>query len=116
MNYFIGNDPEKWRRNVPTYRKVYYKDVYPGIDVVYYGNQRELEYDFVVAPGANPKLIKFTIEGADKLRLDETGNLLLDLKHGEARLHKPVIYQLTDAGSRREVKGNYVIKGNEVRF
>ena len=75
VNYFIGNDPEKWRRNIPTYRKVYYKDVYPGIDVVYYGNQRELEYDFVVAPGANPKLIKFTVEGADKIRLDETGNL-----------------------------------------
>ncbi len=50
VNYFIGNDPEKWRRNIPTYRKVHYTDVYPGIDIVYYGNQRELEYDFVVAP------------------------------------------------------------------
>ena len=48
VNYFIGNDPEKWRRDVPTYRKVHYTDVYPGIDIVYYGNQRELEYDFVV--------------------------------------------------------------------
>src|ERR1700754_174241 len=59
VNYFSGNNPEKWRRNVPTYRKVHFKDVYPGIDMVYYGNQRELEYDFVVAPGANPKVIKF---------------------------------------------------------
>jgi len=116
VNYFIGNDPEKWQRNVPTYRKVHYKDVYPGIDVVYYGNQRELEYDFVVAPGANPKAIKFTVAGADKISLDETGSLLLNLKHGEVRLNKPVIYQLTDTGSRREVKGEYVIKKNEIRF
>lgn len=116
VNYFKGNDPEKWQRNIPTYRKVYYKDVYPGIDVVYYGNQRELEYDFVVAPGASPKLIKFTVEGADKITLDESGSLLLKLKHGEVRLNKPVIYQLTDTGSRREVKGDYVIKKNEIRF
>ena len=116
VNYFTGSNPEKWLRNIPTYRKVYYKDVYPGIDVVYYGNQREFEYDFVVAPGANPKVIKFTVEGADKISLDKTGNLLLDLKHGEVRLKKPVIYQLTDEGNRREVKGNYLIKGNEVRF
>lgn len=116
VNYFTGSDPEKWLRNIPTYRKVYFKSVYPGIDMVYYGNQREFEYDFVVAPGANPKVIKFTVEGADKISLDKTGNLLLDLKHGEVRLKKPVLYQLTDAGSRREVKGNYVIKGKEVRF
>lgn len=116
VNYFTGNDPEKWQRNVPTYRKVYYKDVYPGIDVVYYGNQRELEYDFVVAPGANPKAIKFTVAGAEKISLDETGSLLLNLKYGEVRLNKPVIYQLTDTGSRREVKGEYVIKKNEIRF
>src|SRR5688572_6871685 len=58
VNYFIGNDPSKWQRNVPTYRKAYFKDVYPGIDVVYYGQQRELEYDFVVAAGANAKLIR----------------------------------------------------------
>ena len=116
VNYFIGNDPAKWRRNVPTYRKAYFKDVYPGIDVVYYGQQRELEYDFVVAAGANPKLIRFSVEGANQIRLDKTGKLLLGLKHGEVSLHKPVIYQLDENGSRREVKGTYVINGNEVRF
>ena len=116
VNYFIGNDPAKWRRNVPTYRKAYFKNVYPGIDVVYYGQQRELEYDFVVASGANPKLIKFSIEGADQIRLDKTGKLQLGLKHGEVSLHKPVIYQLDETGSRREVKGTYVINGNEVSF
>ena len=116
VNYFSGNDPAKWRRNIPTYRKVRYTNVYPGIDVVYYGNRRELEYDFIVAAGANPKLIKFSVEGADRIRLDQKGNLLLTLKHGEVRLNKPFIYQLTDEGSRREVKGSYVINGNEIRF
>ena len=116
VNYFFGNDPEKWQRNVPTYRKVYYKDVYPGIDVVYYGNQRQLEYDFVVDPGANPKVIKFSVAGAEKIGLDEKGNLLLSLKHGDVSLNKPLIYQLTEDGSRREIKGEYVIKGSEIRF
>ena len=96
--------------------KSYFKDVYPGIDVVYYGKQRELEYDFVVAAGANPKLIRFSVEGAEQIRLDKSGKLLLGLKHGDVSLHKPVIYQLDENGSRREVKGTYVINGNEVRF
>src|SRR5688572_10998035 len=68
IHYFTGNDPAKWRRNIPTYKRAYFKDVYPGIDVVYYGKQHELEYDFVVAAGANPKLIRFTVEGADQTR------------------------------------------------
>jgi hypothetical protein len=116
VNYFIGNDPAKWRRNVPTYKRAYFKNIYPGIDVVYYGKQRELEYDLVVAAGANPKLIRFSIEGADQIRLDKTGRLLLSLKHGEISLNNPVIYQLNEDGSRREVKGVYVVGGNEVRF
>ena len=116
INYFIGNDQAKWRRNIPTYRKAYFKDVYPGIDVVYYGKQRELEYDFVVAAGANPNLIRFTVEGAERIRLDKGGALQLNLTHGDVSLNKPVIYQLDENGSRREIKGEYVIKGNEVRF
>ncbi len=116
VNYFIGNDQAKWRRNIPTYRKAYFKNIYPGIDVVYYGNQRELEYDYIVAAGANPKLIRFSVEGADQIRLDKSGSLLLTLKHGTVSLNKPVIYQLDENGSRREVKGGYVINGNEIRF
>src|SRR5215208_1502975 len=116
VHYFTGNDPAKWRRNIPTYRRVHFKDVYPGIDLVYYGNQRELEYDLVVAAGANPKLIRFSVEGADRIRLDHSGRLLLTLQHGEVSLNKPVIYQLTENGSRREVKGAYTVNGNEVRF
>ncbi len=116
IHYFIGNDPTQWRRNIPTYKKAYFKNIYTGIDVVYYGSQRELEYDFVIGPSANPKLIRFSVEGADKIRLDKTGKLLLSLKHGEVSLKKPVIYQLEENGSRREVKGKYVVNGNEVRF
>lgn len=116
IHYFIGNDPTQWRRNIPTYKKAYFKGIYPGIDVVYYGTQRELEYDFVIGPGANPKLIRFSVEGADKIRLDKSGKLLLSLKHGEVSLNKAVIYQLDENGSRREVNGTYVINGNEVRF
>ncbi len=87
-----------------------------GIDVVYYGNQRELEYDFVVAPGANPKVIKFRVEGAERIRLDESGSLLLALKEGEVRLNKPFIYQLAGNGSRNEIKGAYAINGKEISF
>jgi len=112
VNYFSGNDPAKWQRNIPTYRRVQFKEVYPGIDVVYYGNQRELEYDLVVGAGANPKLIRFSVEGADNIRLDKSGKLLL----GEVSLNKPVIYQVDENGNRREVKGGYVVNGNEVRF
>jgi len=84
--------------------------------LVYYGKQRELEYDLVVAPGANPKLIRFTVEGADQIRIHKTGRLLLSLKHGEVSLNKPSIYQLDENGSRHEVKGAYVVNGNEVKF
>jgi hypothetical protein len=67
-NYYVGNDPKKWRTNVPNYAKVHYDDVYPGVDLVYYGNQRQLEYDFVVAPGADPSVIALDFVGADGVR------------------------------------------------
>src|SRR5882762_9570168 len=75
-NYFIGMDRSKWRTNVPTYAKVHYREVYPGIDLVYYGNQRQLEYDFVVAPGANPKKIVLGFKGADKVEIGAEGDLV----------------------------------------
>lgn len=96
--------------------KVYYKDVYPGIDIVYYGNPRGLEYDLIVAPGADPRVIKFRVDGADRIRLDETGSLVLAVKDGEVRLNKPFIYQLSEKGDRIEVKGAYAIKGNKISF
>jgi hypothetical protein len=115
-NYFIGKDRSKWRTNVPTYAKVQYQNVYPGIDLVYYGNQRQLEYDFVVAPGADPKKIVLGFKGADKLKIDAGGDLVLRMAGSDIRQHKPVVYQDID-GVRHEIAGNYVRKGaNRVGF
>jgi beta-propeller repeat-containing protein len=115
-NYFISGDRSKWRTNVPTYAKVRYQNVYPGIDLVYYGNQRQLEYDFVVAPGADPKKIVLGFKGADKLEIDAQGDLVLHAAGGDIRQHKPIVYQEID-GVRREVDGGYVIKpGKRVGF
>ena len=108
-NYFVGNDPKKWRTNVANYSRVKYQDVYPGIDLVYYGNQGHLEYDFVVSPGADPRAIAFEIDGADRavresptrahrdahLRIDPAGDLVIATDDGDVRLHKPVVYQPT---------------------
>jgi len=110
VNYFIGKDPAQWRTNVPTYAKVHYREVYPGIDLVYYGNPRQLEYDFVLAPGADPKKIVLGFKGADKLEIDAQGGLVLHAAGGDIRQHKPVIYQTID-GVRREIAGGYVRKG-----
>ncbi len=109
-NYFIGNDPEKWRRDVPNYARVKYAQVYPGIDLIYYGNQRQLEYDFVVAPGADPRRIELAFKGVDKLSLDREGNLVLAVAHGEIVQHAPVMYQDID-GQRKPVEGQYVLRG-----
>jgi hypothetical protein len=93
-NYFIGNDPGKWRTNVPNYSKVKYQNVYPGVDLVYHGNQRQLEYDFVVAPGADPSQIKLSFAGADGMRVDAaSGDLALKLGDEEVRFRKPTVYQ-----------------------
>src|SRR5260221_4810903 len=108
-NYFIGKDRSKWRTNVPTYAKVQYREVYPGIDLVYYGNQRQLEYDFVLAPGADPNKIVLGFKGADKLEIDAEGSLVLHASGGDIRQHKPVIYQDID-GVRRDIAGGYVRK------
>jgi hypothetical protein len=103
-------------RDIPTYRSVSYKGIYPGIDVVYYGNQSELEYDFVVAPGADPRAIQVSCCWRGSTSCRQNSDLLLAWKDGEVRLHKPVIYQLTENGGRSEVKGAYAISGNEVSF
>jgi hypothetical protein len=107
--YFIGNDPKKWQSKVPNYARVRYQDVYPGVDLVYYGNQRRLEYDFVVASGADPKSIQLSFPDARKIRIDrESGDLKLDCAGGEVRFHKPVAYQTGDGKSW--VEARYVLK------
>jgi hypothetical protein len=115
-NYFIGNDPTKWQTNVPTYAKVKYEGIYSGIDLVYYGNQRQLEYDFIVAPGADPRRIAFDVSGAQRIRRDVQGDLVFKTGEGEIRWHRPVVYQEKD-GARQEIAARYTINDtNRVGF
>ncbi|HET6853403.1 MAG TPA: hypothetical protein VFH46_13965, partial [Pyrinomonadaceae bacterium] len=116
VNYFIGNDPRRWRTGISTYAKIAYQNLYPGVDLVYYGNQRQLEYDFIVRPGTDPDVIALSFEGADQLEVDAEGELVLHAAGGCIRQRKPMIYQEVD-GVRREVAGSYKLKnGNTVGF
>ena len=116
-NYFIGSDPRQWRTDLPTYAKVKYEGVYPGVDVVYYGAQgRQLEYDFIVAPKTDPKAIRLSFTGADKLEVDGQGDLVAHLADAPLRMRKPVVYQEQD-GVKQEIAGNYVLNGEgEISF
>jgi hypothetical protein len=114
-NYFVGNDSRNWQWGVHRYGKVRYSHVYPGVDLVYYGNQRQLEYDFVLQPGADPAVIRLGIEGAKKVRI-ERGDVVLTTAGGDIRLQSPHIYQETSE-TRREVRGKFVIVGkSEIGF
>ncbi len=115
-NYFIGNDPSQWHTNVTNYSKVDYQNVYPGINLVYYGNQPQLEYDFVVAPGANPDDIRFNLQGVESITLDAKGNLVLHTALGDVQEHSPTLYQEV-GGKQWTVSGQFVLLGtNEVGF
>lgn len=116
VNYLNGKDASQWRKNISTYGKVRAQSVYPGIDLVYYGNQRQLEYDFIVAPGANPNQIQFQINGADKVEINQQGDLVLKTALGEVKQHKPILYQEI-AGKRQSVSGHFVLgQNNTVSF
>jgi hypothetical protein len=107
---FIGRDPSRWRTNVPTYARVAYRDIYPGIDVVYYGTQeRQLEYDFVVGPGADPRAIRLTFDGVDRLELNGTGDLVLHVGNTSLRFGKPLVYQRSE-DARRKVAGRWAFE------
>jgi hypothetical protein len=123
VNYFIGDDPSQWRTNIPTYQKVAYKSVYDGIDLIYYGNQGQLEYDLIVAPGADPSQIRLAFHGAEQITVDEQGDLVLSLPpssnaaEGNAaivRLHKPVVYQMNEQGEKHFLAGSYVLLAAEM--
>src|SRR5580693_5159579 len=116
VNYFIGNDPSQWRTNIATYNKVRYAGVYPGIDLVYYGTQGKLEYDFAVAPGAAPKTIGLSFEGAQGLRVDDHGDLMIRTRDREIAFRRPVAYQVNEEGQRAPVTARYRLQGNQVRF
>ncbi len=113
-HYFLGNNPAQWRANVANYSKVKYESVYPGVDLIYYGNQRQLEYDFVVAPGADPRVIALDIAHASSKsenmdsNIDAVGDLVIAIDGGEVRFHKPVVYQEQSAVDSRQstVSGN----------
>jgi Beta-propeller repeat/HYDIN/CFA65/VesB-like, Ig-like domain/Abnormal spindle-like microcephaly-assoc'd, ASPM-SPD-2-Hydin len=114
-NYFIGRDPGKWRREVAEYRRVRYEGVYPGIDLVYYGNQEQLEYDFEVGVGRDASEIGLRVEGAGKVEVEGDGELVVKGEGGEVRLRRPEAYQ-EGGGKREKVEARYAVKGNEVGF
>jgi len=107
INYIKGNDPSRWRRNVPHYSRVRYEGLYPGIDAVFYGDRRQMEFDFVVAPGADPSAIRMRVEGAGSLELTESGGVEARTSAGIVTLLPPRLYQRID-GAKPEVAGRYV--------
>jgi hypothetical protein len=109
-HYFVGKDPKQWKTGIPTYGKVKYERIYPGIDLIYYGNQHQLEYDFVVAPGADPKKIGLRFDGAEKAHLSFEGDLILNAGEDEVRFHRPLVYQEGKSG-REIIPTTYVKKG-----
>jgi len=108
VNYFLGNDVRNWRTNIATYSTVLYREVYKGIDIKYYGNNRQLEYDIIVKPRANPDEIKLSYEGIEKLKVTGEGNLEICLKEGTIIQRKPHIYQEIE-GKRVVVPGRFKV-------
>jgi hypothetical protein len=115
VNYLIGNDPAQWKTGLPEYSRINYGGVYPGVDLVYYGNQGTLEYDFVVQPHADAGSIAFEMRGAKQIRTLSNGDLQLQLAHGSIAWQRPVAYQLRD-GQRQLVAADYKLRGDQVRF
>lgn len=118
-HYFIGNDPKKWHPDVPTYARVQYQEIYPGIELIFYGNQGQLEYDLIVAPGANPKAIRLAFEGSvgaqhghAPLQMDTQGDLVLHTAGGELRLRKPLVYQEIN-GAKQPIPSRYRLHGRD---
>ncbi|HET9409689.1 MAG TPA: Ig-like domain repeat protein [Candidatus Sulfotelmatobacter sp.] len=115
-NYFIGSDPEKWHADVPTYGKVGYRGIYPGVDLVYYGNQGQLEYDFMLSPGTDPGSIAIQFAGA-AAEISSNGDLVLHIDGGEVRFRRPVAYQLIPSSKRngshnkRFVQSRFTMRG-----
>jgi hypothetical protein len=115
-NYFLGSDRSRWRTDVPLYDRVRYSQVYRGIDLVYYGDGHQLEYDFLVRPGTDPKQIRLAFPGTKRVRIAANGDLVLGLKQREVRWHRPLTYQVV-AGKKRTVASAFRLKpGGEVGF
>lgn len=115
-NYFLGSDPRNWRTSVPHYARIKYQAVYSGVDLVFHGEQRQLEFDFIVSPGSDPTPIKLRFTGANRIVTDNFGNLVLTSSVGDLTLHKPIAYQ-EERGLRCPVDARFVVKdGNQVGF
>lgn len=114
INYFTGNNPGKWKANIPTYKAITYKGIYEGIDMKFYGNNRQLEYDIIIKPGADPSRIKFACSGIENLTVNEDGNLEIYLKEGKFIQKKPYVYQEIK-GKRIEIDGWFKIKRSKIK-
>ena len=115
-NYLIGNDPSQWHTNIPNYAEAQYSDVYPGVDLRYYGNQGQLEYDFVVNPGGSSGVIRLAVHGAQSLTLDAQGDLVVHSAGGDVLEKAPVVYQVIN-GVQRAVAARFVLQnGNQLGF
>ncbi len=115
VNYFIGNDPSQWHANIPTFGRVEYQDVYPGIDLAYYGNDGHMEYDFIVSPDADPSAITLNFAGADGVEINPQGDLVVHTAAGDFGQQKPFTYQQVN-GLRQEVASEYALDGTQVSF
>jgi len=112
INYLIGNDSAQWHSGVPTFAKVKVEKIYPGVDVIFYGNQNQLEYDFNLAAGTNPKIVTLRFDGAQKLQVNEQGELVICLAGGEIHQPQPLIYQMVN-GSRQTIQGGYELLADQ---
>jgi len=114
-HYYLGNDPRRWHTEIPAFARLRYRQLYPGIDLLFYGKGPHLEYDFEVAPGAEPEHIVWSFSGAEQLRLDDKGDLQVRATGRRLVFHRPHAYQEID-GARRAVASHYVIQGERVSF
>jgi hypothetical protein len=117
VNYIIGNNEKNWHTGIPTFSRVKYESIYRGIDLIYYGTQRDLEFDFVVAPGASPKAIKLQLRGARRLSIDANGNLIVVASQGNISFRRPIAYQIGANNERQHVASAFrITQGNTVEF
>ena len=114
-NYFLGSEPKDWYTNIPTYRRVEYQEVYPGVDLAFYGSQHQLEYDILLKPGASLDSVRLRFNGATRIEVDTAGDLVLSTQTGEIHQKKPLVYQNV-AGVKRALTARYILKRNLVGF
>ena len=111
-NYLRGSDPKRWHTKIPQFRKVRQREIYPGIDVVFYGNGQQLEFDFVVSPGTDPDRVEMAFQGAERVEINEEGDLVFETPSGELRSRRPHVYQMR-GGVEEVVESSYVFRDED---